>query len=190
MAKLSEVLTHVKEANDRSDTSVRTANADGLKAALHSAITETATSEKVASAPSPMKDLEKLASDVVNAEQAALVKEANWYGAAVADGFMARIAQYNEAATKLASQEQVKAASAPMVPDSFEKFASENPELVKQAAEVGYAKTAEQLEYLNKLAYEKGQEDAVQVVHKLAHDMFVVGFEDCGNLLQTLSAAK
>lgn len=155
-----------------------------LKQALKEATAPEAQA-KTASAQSPVEDLTKIAADLSKAEHEAITKEAQLYGAALCDGFMARAAQYKEAAEKAA-------AAAPQLPTkvanandgSFEKFAAENPELVKEAAELGYATTMQQLEKLAEAAYAKGWNTTVQQIHKAASDCFVAGFKDTLQLIE------
>jgi hypothetical protein len=139
---------------------------------------------KTASAASPTEDLTKIAVDLSKAEHESITKEAQLYGAALCDGFMARAAQYKEAAEKAAAiaPQTAKVASAPDA--SFEKFASENPELVKEAADLGFATTMGQLEKLAEAAYAQGWNTTVQQIHKSACDCFVAGFRDTQALIE------
>lgn len=50
---------------------------------------------------SPAQDLQKIANDIAQAEEEARTKEAQLYGAAVADGFLERISQYEKAASEI-----------------------------------------------------------------------------------------
>lgn len=152
---------------------------DRLKQALAEAIAPAAQA-KTASAPSPVADLTKIAADLSSAESDALIKEAQLYGAAVMDGIMARAAQYTEAAAKTAAA----LPAAPSSTETFDKFAAANPDLVKEAAELGYASTVAQLEKLNKLAEDKGWNDAVEQIHKHATDSFIAGFKDTLALME------
>ena len=86
---------------------------------------------------------------------------------------MARAAQYQEATAKLAAEQPTKTAAS-----DFEKFAAENPALVKEAAELGYSSTMGQLEKLAEAAYAKGWNDTVEQIHKAACDSFIAGFKD------------
>lgn len=182
--KLSEALTKIggtttaKTAAVAPTTQSTTAPSSDAGDRLRQALKEaTAPSEptKTASQASPVEDLTKIAADLSKAEHEALVKEAQLYGAAVCDGFMARAAMYNEAAAKTASTETItKTAS---VNDTFEKFAAENADLVKEAAQLGYATTVGQLEKLANDAYAKGWNDTMAQVHKVASDAFVAGFQ-------------
>lgn len=146
---------------------------DRLKHALAEAVAPAA--QKQASAHSPVEDLTKIAADLSRSEHESLVKEAQHYGAAVADGFMARLAQYNAAA----DQQPTKTASA----DSLEKFASENPQLMKDAAQVGYDTTQNQLEKLASASYNAGWNTTVQEIHKLATESFVAGFKAINDII-------
>ncbi len=139
---------------------------------------------KTASAASPVEDLTKIAADLSKAEHEAITKEAQLYGAALCDGFMARAAQYKEAAEKAAAASPAPTAkTAAANDDTFEKFAAENPDLVKEAAELGFNSTAAQLEKLAEAAYAKGWNTTVQQIHKAASDCFVAGFKDTMELM-------
>ncbi len=201
--KLSSVLTSIKGSNSektasaapsQGDKTSAATTGDKLKQALKEA-TAPAQQEKQAAAvgTSPVEGLTKIAEQVASAEHEALVKEANLYGAAVCDGFMARAAQYEAAGHKLASTLTVNeirpqlAAVKTAGDDSFEKFASENPALIKEAAELGYQTTLQQVDKLAQAAYAKGSDDGTLAVYKLGHACFVQGFEDTANLLREIA---
>jgi hypothetical protein len=149
-----------------------------LKQALQEAIAPEPQA-KTASQASPVEDLTKIAADLSAAEHEAIKKEAQLYGASLCDGFMARAAQYKEAAARVAPTPVAKTAALAAVADEgFEKFAAENPELVKEAAELGFATTMGQLEKLADAAYAKGWNTTVEQIHKAACDCFVAGFRD------------
>lgn len=154
-----------------------------LKQALKEA-TAPEPQSKTASQVSPVEDLTKIAADLSKAEHEAITKEAQLYGAALCDGFMARASQYKEAAEKAAGAAPQPTKTAGASDASFEKFAAENPELVKNAAEVGYASTIMQLEKLAEAAYAKGWNTTVQGIHKAACDCFVAGFKDTLALIE------
>ncbi len=154
----------------------------GLSAALDSALAATSV-EKTASVASsgPENDLTKIASRLATAEQEALVKEAELYGAALCDGFMSRMGQY-ESHTGFG-----KTASANTVTDaSFTKFASENPALVKQAMELGYRETKAQLEKVAESAYHEGYEKTAAAIKVAAEDCAQAGFNHATKVLATL----
>lgn len=136
---------------------------------------------------SPVDGLMKTATEIAASEMDALVKEAHIYGAAVYDGMVARAAQYEAAGQKLGAAapapETVKNASAE---GGFEKFAAENPEMVKEAASLGYATTIAQMDKLAQAAYVKGHNDATLAVYKLAHASFCQGFQNTVELLKEI----
>lgn len=131
---------------------------DELVAALNDATSAQKTASENAGEPVTDK-LVKVAEDLATSEGEALVKEAHIYGAAVADGFMSRIGQYENAAgnTKVASEEQ-----------TFEKFAEENPEITKQAVELGYQHGKLQIEQLKQAAFQQGYTDASAQINELS----------------------
>ena len=137
-------------------------------------VLESAGGTKTASAPAPSgsatNELVKIATTLASAEETALQKEASLYGAAVADGFMARLQQYSNATPALEpSHATLKTASADGVPTQaeFEKFASENPDIVKQAIDLGYLHGQAQVEQLKQAAFEKGYVDTETQINEL-----------------------
>ncbi len=140
---------------------------DALKRAEAAATTKTA----AAAAPAaPAADLQKIAADLAAADQEAIVKEANLYGAAVADGFMARLGQYEQAA----GNEKVAAA-----PADVEKIAAE--------AVRGYVETQQQLKVAAAQEFKRGYNDARQEIEKIASDVYGQGIADCNTVLQHLA---
>lgn len=195
--KLSQVLSSIKSsdtvktaASTSDATTEKTAAAstgDKLKAALHEATSSpSATVKQATASPSPIEGLTKVASQIASAEHESIVKEANLYGAAVADGFMARMAMYDTAAEKVAATQPVSTKTAATSDGDFEKFAAENPDLVKEAAEVGYRSTMQQMEKLAEVAHAKGHDEAVLTIYKTAHASVIQGFEDTVNVLKSL----
>lgn len=134
-----------------------------LLAALQDVDLSEKTAAPAAEAQSAVEGVRKIASDMATSEAAALQKEAEFYGAAVADGFMARLGQYENAApvTKVASD------GVPTDAD-FEKFAAENPGLTKQAMELGYRDGQNQVEMLKQAAYEQGYADTLVQIEELS----------------------
>lgn len=207
--KLSSVLAKVSGTEKTANVAPASAPASGeksataqteerLRVALKEATTSPPAADKTASAAgSPVADVQKIASEVLGAEHEALLKEAQLYGASVCDGFMARLAQYDAAAQKIAS-EQMGSAVAPLQPgqpiklaaidDSFEKFASANPELVKEAAELGFERTMFQMDKLAEAARHAGYNQGVSTIYKVAHQSFTAGYEDTLRLVEGLRA--
>lgn len=167
----------IKTASDRSGQAPATTLQDQLRASLAAVTsgdnTKTAAASPRASASSPTGDLLKLASDLSNAEDEALVKQAQIYGAAMCDGFMARYGQYESAAQDTHVPATVKSASADDA--DFEKFASANPELVKEAFDLGYQRKMDELTKEAQASMEQGYNDTMNEIHKLASDNYKKG---------------
>lgn len=136
--------------------------------ALQEVLTPPATTKTAAETKPAVTELSKLASDLANGESEALQKEAQLYGAAMADGLMARLQQYGQAVSDIPAP-TLKTASADGIPteEEFEKFASENPELVKQAMELGYFHAKAQIDMLKQAAFQKGYADAQAQIAEL-----------------------
>lgn len=181
MGKLSSVLAAItptapateKVAAVKAATTTNTA-VDQLRTALSEALASP--SEKTASAaPStPVQDLEKVAAQVLEQDNARLQKEAHAYGVTVADGFMARMAEYNAASEKIAN------ATGDV---DFEKFASAHPEIIKEAHDLGYTQTMTQLATLKQAAYERGVNAGIEAIYNTGTETFARGFQDMGNIL-------
>ena len=95
---------------------------------------------------SPSSDLESMAVKLANAEQEALIKEAELYGAAVADGFIARMGSSGSSMNKVAS---------------YYDEGSSDDLLVKEAMELGYSETKMQLEKIAEEAFAAGYNDTL-----------------------------
>ncbi len=162
--------------------------AAGLRRALKEATAEVEASTKTAAQASPLDQLTKLAASVVEDEHAATMKEAQLYGAAVCDGFMVRLAQYDEAAQRhagiLSPAKTASSTPTPGTTDDFEKFASANPEIVREAHDLGYEQTKNDLHKLAEAAWLYGHNGTVQWIHKTASDAFVAGFADTARLIE------
>lgn len=153
----------------------------------------------------PADKLEQMATKLAAADQDLLIKEASMYGAAMADGFIARLQSYGDTMDKTAAaaaeEEKLAAEFAQGVVAGYldglnephTKTASEaqaelskfDPELVKMAAEVidgfvaGYAE-GQQEEYL------EGAEKTAAAMDELIVDCYRRGYEDCDRLLKSL----
>lgn len=156
-----------------------------LRQALKEATADVEASTKVAAQASPIDDLTKLAASVVADEHEATMKEAQTYGAAVCDGFMVRLGQYQDAAARLyGTQPESAPATKVAAWDTFEKFASENPEIVREAHDLGYEQTRQGLHKLAEAAWLFGHNGTVRWIHKTASDSFVAGFSDAAKLIE------
>lgn len=193
-------LEKTAEAKPQS-TAVATARNE-LVSALNGAMTKTASA-----APAPkqsegaVNQVMKIAGDLAASEQEALKKEAAFFGAAFMDGAIARLHQYEQATGN------VKTASAPLTQEQeFEKFASENPELVREAMQLGYLHGKQQIEQIKQgalvqqnpgqikqaeeaeliKAAQQGYQDTMQELTKLSSDVFNNGYNDTIKILRSM----
>lgn len=125
--------------------------------ALNNAVTSA--EEKTASSnggngkdTSATAELLKVAGDLATADREGLMKEAELFGGAFADGCMARLAQYDAAilggGEKTASAEGISQ-------EEFEKWAQENPEEFQKHFNEGFKEASEELEKTHQAALEK-----------------------------------
>ena len=172
--ELSEILNSLTAGEQTKTASENNNTATSLEEAIDRALASAGTHEvKEASLrETPSNDLLKIAQDLSNAEQEALLKEATIYGRAVADGFAARLTEYS------APQNTVSQA---------------NPALIKQAMELGYSHAMQAINSANNQEmYKQAQahqehapqvspeEDAVKVAY------YLQGQEDAGTALHNL----
>lgn len=111
---------------------------------LESALDAALSMDKTASYSNPntpSEDLVKIAQKLADAEQLALIKEAEMYGAAVCDGFLARMNEHEASGVKVAS---------------FGGGGDVDELLLKQAMELGYRETQGQLEKVASQAFADG----------------------------------
>jgi hypothetical protein len=112
---------------------------DALDRALNEPLTKTASARGTNN--SPVADLTKIAAKLASAEQEALIKEAELYGAAVCDGFMSRMQGYEASGVKVAS---------------FNDGSDYDSEMAKLAMELGYQETKAELEKIASQSYSQG----------------------------------
>lgn len=118
---------------------------------------------------SPSESLRELAKTAQEAEEQILGQKAASLGAALADGFMARFAQYD---TALADVE-VKTASS-----------VDTDSLVKQA----YAAAREDLEKQAQAEYERGYQDQLAEIQKVAAHIHLAGQQSARNVITELAS--
>ena len=125
----------VKTASD-----VQASHSQRLESALDAALSMDKTASYSSGVSTPSNDLVKIAQKLADAEQLALVKEAELYGAAVCDGFIARMGEHESNGVKVAS------------------FGGGDVDevLVKQAMELGYRETRGELEKIAQQAFIEG----------------------------------
>jgi hypothetical protein len=198
--ELQDIMQRLNTSRAAEEAAVKTASAqpgngqktnpDALRGALRDALASVEGNEKTAAvrqpAARPTDDLLKMAEDLSNADDAALQKQAEVYGAAMCDGFMARFAEYEDAAVKTgaAIMPTQKTASADSDLEmikiaaqdpSFQKFASENPELTKEAFDLGYQNQWNAMVKEAQDEFDKGYQDQMAHVHKVASACYKAG---------------
>lgn len=153
----------------RMNEPTKTASADAGPQTAHAALVSAAEQVKTAAAAAaapPAADanaqLTKMAAETAALEEAAFLRQAKLAGAAHCDGFIERLAQYNQAATS------TKTASADTIEQAFIAGFQAHE---KQAADQQQAGFNAGIEYLHKTASEvhlAGQQSAANVLAALA----------------------
>lgn len=160
--ELSSILDAL--ADNPSTAQVKTASAveashsQRLESALDAALSMDKTASYSSGVSTPSNDLVKIAQKLADAEQLALVKEAELYGAAVCDGFIARMGERESNGVKVAS------------------FGGGDVDeiLVKQAMELGYRETRGELEKIASQAFSQGYAET----EAIATQALQAGFND------------
>lgn len=214
-----EIKDIMKRLDDsRSDAGIKTASApsngtptnpEALRGALRDALAAAPSTTKTAAVaepqPNPAGDLLKLAEDLTSAEEEAMMKQASIYGAAMCDGFMTRFGQYEDAALEAPSVKtaQVAQPAQPAAQDvdlnaiktaaandaEFQKFASENPDLVKEAVDLGYRQTWDTLVKTAETDFDSGYGDTMTEMHKMASECYHNGAVTINNVLRQVQQA-
>lgn len=197
---IDQILNRLSASQKAETTAIKTASAqpaatsstEALRGALRDALATNPMEKTAAVTPTddPTGDLLKFASDLSNAEHEALLKQASVYGAAMCDGFMTRFAQYDEAAGQVSAPVKTASAPATAVGESFEKFAAENPELVKEAYELGYRTKMAGLQKQAEEEFEAGYNDTMNEVHKMASDIYKQAAHTTNNVIRQLTAQQ
>jgi hypothetical protein len=199
--EIAQILKRLEDSEHASNAGIKTASAppssvsptaNALRNELRQALSTVQTEKTAQAAPkqasqAPVAGLVKMASDLVNAEEEALMKQAQVYGAAICDGFMARYAQYEQAANEVVPQ-QAKTAAATDV--DFQKFAQENPELTKEAYDLGYRTKMAELQKQADERFQAGYNDTMNEVHKTAAALYKHGTEWAQWAVKTAEAAQ
>ena len=204
--ELANVLNALKKSSGSSMQKTASADTTKTKTAqseLYTALTSALASvDKTAAAQtktaSASDELTKIAQDLAGADQEALIKEAQLYGAAVMDGFVARGMQYNAPSNE-------KVASVQPTQAERQAWAMQNPAEYQKLATAGQA--AGERKQLEKLAatpegrdtinsFNQGYHTTMAEVTKLASTLegqdklasFRQGFEETmGQLAQAAS---
>lgn len=192
--KIERILAGIREAQSTekkaSETAPATSSAEktsssspALLSALNDALAGAEKTASVATEASPVDDVMKVAADLARMEKEAAEKEARTLGTAFADAAVARLEEWNKAAAELMASQPAPAAP-------FGKFASENPDLVKQAAQLGYEQAKAELEKQAAESYTQGYNDTVEQIHKVASAEFLKGAAATSDLLQAVASAS
>lgn len=185
--KIEKILAGIRQPKQEKVASETPAAAAPVKAAsespLNSALTAALETSKVASEKtSPVADVMKVAAELESAEKEAEVKHAQVMGRAFADAAISRISEWQDKSAALAP---VKVAHED---EEFAKFASENQELVRQAALMGYEVSRAGLEKMAEDAYVQGYNDTVVAIHKTAAVEFMKAAQLAGAILDARDA--
>ena len=167
----TRILNRMSEADD--SVNVKTASAAPADKTAEVIMLETVRSvannvAKTASANTPAASLENMAKQAHDAEQEILTKQASAMGAALADGFMERYAQYDAALSSVGV-----------------KTAADNGQLEK-AAQFGYTKAVADMEKTAAEDYERGYTEQLQAVHKIASEVHYAGQAVANSLIGQL----
>jgi len=172
--ELSSILEALNDEGTEKVASVDPARSNKLEQALDAALSMDKTASASSSNSTPSEDLVKIAQKLADAEQLALVKEAELYGAAVCDGFLARMNEHESNGVKVANY-----GGSPDVDEM----------LVKQAMELGYRETTNHLESLANQAFASGYNETTKVAsqantqdqaeaEKIASEALQVGYSE------------
>lgn len=129
------------------------------------AVAKTASAKQEAPATSPRASLEKMAQEAAAAEEAQLLKQAQFMGAALADGFMERFAQYDAALSS------TKTASAP------------DQATLEKVAQEAYLRGARDFEKRAAEEYQQGYQDQLAEIHKIASEIHYIGQQTAQQLI-------
>ena len=178
----SRILNRMSEAEDgiteKTAAAEEPAPSDAGSRML-SAVRSISNAVKTAGAPNmvntPALSLERMAKEAHAAEQDQLLKQAQFMGAAVADGFMERFAQYDTAM----SAQGVKTAN--VVPDE---------EILEKVAQAAYSQAIQDMEKTAEDEFEEGYNDQLEAIHKLASDIHYVGQQTANHLVQEARSSR
>lgn len=183
----SRILSRMQDAETgiTEKTAAAEPEAPNAAARMLSTVRNISSAVKTASvAPStpatPVASLERMAKEAQAAEQDQLLKQAQFMGAAVADGFMERFAQYD---TALASQGVKTAASLPA-------NNAESEAVLQKVAEAAYGQAVQDMEKQAAAEYEQGYNDQLQEIHKIASDVHYIGQQTANHLVQEARSSK
>ena len=155
--ELSEILNSLSSTSGLEKTASPTLSS-AIDSALNSGFEKTASNNE---GYAPAQDLIKIAQDITNAEQDALMKEAHIYGMAVADGFAGRMSQYG--APNYSVKTSSSSIGATSIKEAMELGYMHATQALNGGNHYGRTKTASDANFVKTAAYNQGQEDAVKV---------------------------
>lgn len=187
LSGLRENMTTPKSAAPAAAAVTKTAAPNALVSAMHEAIAS-APSVKTASVAQPVDDVMKIASDLANAENEAMVKQAQVMAAAFADTVVTRLDEWRKVASAMPVEPYQGMKIASTGDHEFDKFAAENPDVIGQAHAAGYPINRAGLEKMADDSYVEGYNDTVVAIHKTAAMEFLKGAAVCAQVLQAAAA--
>jgi len=162
----------MKQLDDADSDNVKVASAPAPAPTTEEAMLRTVrsltSSTKTAAASSPVQDLESMAKEAQAVEFDLMTKQSHFLGAALADGFMERFAQYDAAL----SQGGIKTAAAM------------EPETVQAIAQNAYAQARVDFEKNASVEYKQGYDDQMGAIHKIASDLHYNGQTLAAHIVQ------
>jgi hypothetical protein len=185
--RLDTILQNIQSAQSASEKvasekAAAPVSRDVLAASLNAALSGTTKVASETATRAPVDDLMKIANEVAATEQQMAVKEAQLLGRIFADAVVSRVGEWDDAATKVAHE-------APSI-SGLDKFASENPDLIKEAAQQGYAETVAHLEKVAAEDFDRGYTDMMTTVHTKAAEEFLKAAAVTNNVLQAIAAQQ
>ena len=159
--ELSDILNSLSEESNAGsfDKTAADTSHDALSSAIDRALSSglEKTASETITAQNPSSDLLKMASKIADAEDAAIVKEAELYGAAIADGFLARMGHAEGQIKEASYQDSVKLAYDQGYADTMQMLQGQQQQMQKVAHE-----EAVQGEMLKQAAFEQGYNDMLK----------------------------
>jgi len=188
--KIDRILQGLRETQKPSEKTASAASTPAAKSEVTNPLVN-AMNEALAAAPStqktaaeapvanPVNDVMKLAADMAKTENEAMVKQAQVMGAAFADTVVARLEEWRKTAAALPTIEKIATGD-----PEFDKFAAENPAIIKEASTAGYPINRAGLEKMAEDNYVAGYNDTVVAIHKTAALEFLKGASVCAQVLE------
>ena len=130
----------------------------------------------------PAQELMKIAQEAAAIDREAEIKHASLVATAMADAFVARMAQYDNAGNAL----QKNAGYLPelTIEAQLSKFASEQPEIFNAVASQGYRDASDLMDKIGQEVYAQAYDNEVVRIHKEAQQQFLNGYSATYAVLQ------